>query len=184
MVLYNAESNALRVTALGGRWRGSGHSGEEEDYDGEPPAFAEEELEVISQADDESTPRPSPPLDLCPLCLRTLPKNHRKQSSPQPRRLPISKNASYFNLLSEANSRTNSPRTTRTTPTPSTSGTPLDKATLNSGYFASFFIKVKQLGRGGNGVVELVQHVLNGEKLGLYACKKSELRIGWRREGR
>jgi serine/threonine protein kinase len=31
------------------------------------------------------------------------------------------------------------------------------------------------LGKGGQGVVYLVRHLLNGEALGLYACKKSKL---------
>lgn len=32
------------------------------------------------------------------------------------------------------------------------------------------------VGRGGQGAVYLVRHMLNGEALGLYACKKGEAR--------
>ncbi|GAA5953470.1 hypothetical protein JCM21900_005675 [Sporobolomyces salmonicolor] len=92
----------------------------------------------------------------------------------------LNKDSSYFELLSEASSLTNTPmstgRTSRVedaregwsaTPEPA-----LDQAQLNEGYFAKFFEEVQLLGRGGQGAVYLVRHVLNGEGLGLYACKK------------
>jgi serine/threonine protein kinase len=40
------------------------------------------------------------------------------------------------------------------------------------GYFDKFFELKHELGRGGRGTVWLVEHVLNGVSLGLFACKK------------
>ncbi|BGP34960.1 putative serine/threonine-protein kinase iks1 [Rhodotorula toruloides] len=51
-------------------------------------------------------------------------------------------------------------------------GEHLDQSQMNEGYFARFFEEVQLLGKGGQGAVYLVRHVLNGEALGLYACKK------------
>ncbi|KAH7135484.1 kinase-like protein [Dendryphion nanum] len=39
-------------------------------------------------------------------------------------------------------------------------------------YFKTFFVEEKELGRGGKGVVLLVQHVLDGVSLGKFACKR------------
>ncbi|KAH8725105.1 kinase-like protein [Phaeosphaeriaceae sp. PMI808] len=39
-------------------------------------------------------------------------------------------------------------------------------------YFKTFFVEEKELGRGGKGVVLLVQHVLDGVQLGKFACKR------------
>lgn len=73
----------------------------------------------------------------------------------------------------------------------------LDSQQMNEGYYARFFDEVSLLGespigqrtsvgrraedsatlagRGGQGAVYLVRHMLNGEALGLYACKKGRL---------
>ncbi|KAK4329720.1 putative serine/threonine-protein kinase IKS1 [Rhodotorula toruloides] len=55
----------------------------------------------------------------------------------------------------------------------------LDSSQMNEGYFARFFEEVQLLGESRppvsqeyQGAVYLVRHVLNGEALGLYACKK------------
>lgn len=40
------------------------------------------------------------------------------------------------------------------------------------GYFSKFFVEKKLLGRGGRGVVHLVEHFLDGVSLGEFACKK------------
>ncbi|SCV69619.1 BQ2448_2639 [Microbotryum intermedium] len=95
------------------------------------------------------------------------------------------KDSSYFALLSHATSRTNSPRVTAASASVRAelaqqsggSATPdgtegLQSSTLNTGYFESFFETLQLLGKGGAGSVWLVRHVLNGEALGLYACKK------------
>ncbi|GAA5903945.1 hypothetical protein JCM8208_001735 [Rhodotorula glutinis] len=96
---------------------------------------------------------------------------------------------SYFDLLSEVNSRATTPSSTgaraRALPTPTGAhetetgaGTAagrdgrLDEGQMNEGYFARFFEELQLLGKGGQGSVYLVRHVLNGEALGLYACKK------------
>ena len=39
-------------------------------------------------------------------------------------------------------------------------------------YFQTFFVEERELGRGGKGVVLLVQHVLDGVQLGKFACKR------------
>jgi serine/threonine protein kinase len=39
-------------------------------------------------------------------------------------------------------------------------------------YFKDFFIEERELGRGGKGVVLLVQHILDGVHLGKFACKR------------
>ncbi|KAH7397022.1 kinase-like domain-containing protein [Phaeosphaeria sp. MPI-PUGE-AT-0046c] len=39
-------------------------------------------------------------------------------------------------------------------------------------YFKTFFVEERELGRGGKGVVLLVQHVLDGLQLGRFACKR------------
>ncbi|KAI9672408.1 MAG: hypothetical protein M1829_004486 [Trizodia sp. TS-e1964] len=39
-------------------------------------------------------------------------------------------------------------------------------------YFHRFFVEERELGRGGKGVVLLVQHVLDGVELGHFACKR------------
>ncbi|BGP19559.1 putative serine/threonine-protein kinase iks1 [Rhodosporidiobolus nylandii] len=87
------------------------------------------------------------------------------------------KDGSYFELLSEANSRVNSPATTRRgleggAEAPGTADPALGEGQMNQGYTAKFFEEVQLLGRGGQGTVYLVRHVLNGEALGLYALKK------------
>ena len=164
---------------------------------GEPEALGEEmddvgeDLEVISSLDDEEEPASSPPIGFCPLCRQTLPepKSHPSDNPtnpsnrtapppfPPPRRLiATTKDSQYFTLLSETNSRATTPRPTRTSSplsSSSTSNSSLDSSTINSGYFQTYFKVIEKLGQGGNGVVHLVRHVLNGEGLGLYACKRS-----------
>lgn len=142
----------------------------------------EEDLEVISQQQqgDSSTSSSAregsspPPLAVCPLCRRPTTQRPAARDS-RSRRLPASKDSNYFNLLSEANSLANTPRTTgQPHQQPDEQEPPLDKGALNSGYFDAFFEEIQLLGRGGAGSVHLVRHVLNGEQLGLYACKKGE----------
>ncbi|GAA5963131.1 hypothetical protein JCM8115_001030 [Rhodotorula mucilaginosa] len=94
---------------------------------------------------------------------------------------------SYFELLSEANSLVNTPMSTggsggNARIAPAAAESPdhrgkakdegLDSHQMNEGYYARFFDEVSLLGRGGQGAVYLVRHMLNGEALGLYACKK------------
>ncbi|KAF2749780.1 kinase-like protein [Sporormia fimetaria CBS 119925] len=43
---------------------------------------------------------------------------------------------------------------------------------FSPGYFSTFFVEERELGRGGKGVVLLVRHVLDGVNLGLFACKR------------
>ncbi|KAK9448037.1 kinase-like domain-containing protein [Limtongia smithiae] len=89
--------------------------------------------------------------------------------------------SNYFRLLNEvelAGSPTNSPR-------PSSHSTPrsaehdsgagrigISLSAYSQGYFERFFVAEGELGRGGRGVVYLVEHVLDGVSLGRFACKK------------
>ena len=97
---------------------------------------------------------------------------------------------SYFELLSEANSLVNTPMSTggsggNARIAPAAAESPdhrgkakdegLDSHQMNEGYYARFF-RSFAVGRGGQGAVYLVRHMLNGEALGLYACKKGEAR--------
>ncbi|RMZ82833.1 hypothetical protein DV737_g1864, partial [Chaetothyriales sp. CBS 132003] len=48
----------------------------------------------------------------------------------------------------------------------------ISESAFSPGYFEKFFVVEKELGRGGRGVVLLVQHLLDGVPLGHYACKR------------
>lgn len=128
------------------------------------------------------------PAATCPLCRRPFKSRHAAYGyaqapvyRPAPAALPPTKDGEYFSLLSEANSLANTPRTTATShPDEHTTGQqdqdeePLLDETLNTGYFDTFFRELELLGRGGGGSVLKVQHVMQGEKLGVYALKKGE----------
>jgi serine/threonine protein kinase len=53
---------------------------------------------------------------------------------------------------------------------PKTTG--ISARAFSPNYFKSFFVEERELGRGGKGVVLLVQHVLDGVQLGRFACKR------------
>jgi serine/threonine protein kinase len=57
------------------------------------------------------------------------------------------------------------------TPAPPKS-TGISARAFSPNYFKSFFVEERELGRGGKGVVLLVQHVLDGVQLGRFACKR------------
>ena len=57
------------------------------------------------------------------------------------------------------------------TPAPSKT-TGISSRAFSPNYFKSFFVEERELGRGGKGVVLLVQHVLDGVQLGRFACKR------------
>lgn len=63
------------------------------------------------------------------------------------------------------------------TPTPQQDSNPILPTQLNEGYYSTFFRVRKKLGRGGSGTVELVEHCLDGEGLGVYAVKKSKFKF-------
>ncbi|KAF3924764.1 Endoribonuclease [Arthrobotrys entomopaga] len=48
----------------------------------------------------------------------------------------------------------------------------ISSSAFSPGYFNQFFVKERELGKGGKGVVLLVRHVLDGVNLGLFACKR------------
>ena len=57
-------------------------------------------------------------------------------------------------------------------PAPQPPGSGIKGSSFTPGYFQRFFVEVRELGRGGRGVVLLVKHVLDGVPLGEFACKR------------
>ena len=51
-------------------------------------------------------------------------------------------------------------------------GQGISKSAFSPGYFKQFFIEIGELGRGGNGVVLLVEHIMDRVSLGQFACKR------------
>jgi serine/threonine protein kinase len=58
------------------------------------------------------------------------------------------------------------------TPAAPTRSQGISSRAFSPNYFKSFFVEERELGRGGKGVVLLVQHVLDGVQLGKFACKR------------
>ncbi|KAM0752929.1 kinase-like protein [Meredithblackwellia eburnea MCA 4105] len=184
LVLWDRERDALRLQSASNPQLDSNDDDDQQQH-GFGVEDDDEGLEVISATGDDDIPstlRPS----VCPLCRQKLSaepirepasgRNNRRLPKPASRvnSVPTS-NPGYFSLLSAANSRTQSPRTTARdggNGTASDTSTPLDQSSLNQGYYGRFFVEIEKLGKGGNGTVHLVRHVLNGEGLGLYACKR------------
>jgi serine/threonine protein kinase len=48
----------------------------------------------------------------------------------------------------------------------------ISSSAFSQGYFKTFFVEERELGRGGMGVVLLVRHMLDGVSLGHFACKR------------
>ncbi|EME87153.1 uncharacterized protein MYCFIDRAFT_44605 [Pseudocercospora fijiensis CIRAD86] len=48
----------------------------------------------------------------------------------------------------------------------------ISSSAFSPGYFQQFFREERELGRGGNGVVLLVEHMIDGVSLGHFACKR------------
>ncbi|KAK5166948.1 putative serine/threonine-protein kinase iks1 [Saxophila tyrrhenica] len=48
----------------------------------------------------------------------------------------------------------------------------ISSSAFSPGYFRQFFREIQELGRGGNGVVLLVEHVMDRVSLGQFACKR------------
>jgi len=138
--------------------------------------------------------------DICPTCLR--PYNNRRASEPAEAEHGDEHDQTfitpeYFRLLqqsrgpSEVPSRAvspqlrlissdtrqyqkfSSPAQTPTTPRLNRSTSQrISSDAFSQGYFKTFFVEERELGRGGNGVVFLVRHVLNDVDLGRFACKR------------
>lgn len=54
----------------------------------------------------------------------------------------------------------------------SQAGQGISKSAFSPGYFKQFFSEIRELGRGGNGVVMLVEHIMDRVSLGQFACKR------------
>lgn len=48
----------------------------------------------------------------------------------------------------------------------------ISRSAFSPGYFKQFFRSIRELGRGGNGVVLLVEHIMDRVVLGQFACKR------------
>lgn len=57
-------------------------------------------------------------------------------------------------------------------PVPPARSQGISARSFSPNYFKTFFVEERELGRGGKGVVLLVQHVLDGVQLGKFACKR------------
>lgn len=78
-----------------------------------------------------------------------------------PRELPrVMRDANYFRLLDLADSDQRQEERS------------ISESAFSPGYFEKFFVSKAQLGRGSRGAVYLVEHVLDGVSLGLFALKK------------
>jgi serine/threonine protein kinase len=58
------------------------------------------------------------------------------------------------------------------TPAQPTRSQGISARAFSPNYYKDFFIEERELGRGGKGVVLLVQHILDGVHLGQFACKR------------
>jgi hypothetical protein len=166
VVLYSASRNKLSVQT---NWTHEVNRVEETSQG----VIDEEGLEVITSEEMPASSSVQP--TVCPLCLQPLSRRHTQ--STEKTRPRTQKDVRYFALLSHANSRDSSPLNTSKVAESFDKigediGPKLKSSTLNTGYFSAFFEEMRILGKGGNGTVYLVRHVLNGERLGLYACKK------------
>ncbi|KAK0281241.1 putative serine/threonine-protein kinase iks1 [Friedmanniomyces endolithicus] len=56
--------------------------------------------------------------------------------------------------------------------TNSANGQGISSSAFSPGYFKQFFVEQGLLGKGGNGVVLLVEHFMDGVSLGQFACKR------------
>ncbi|WEW59504.1 putative serine/threonine-protein kinase iks1 [Emydomyces testavorans] len=150
---------------------------------------------LLQSADDESVASDD---SECPYCQRPLPEGCNAGRETRGSRAPATQagfvNPEYFRLLdtrlpsSPDRSGPPSPRRRLVQPSypaqpesvstgssysstvPVTSG--ISSAAFSQGYFKRFFVEQGVLGRGGKGVVLLVNHVLDGVSLGEYACKR------------
>jgi len=146
---------------------------------------------VSSSSDDETVP------DRCPTCQRpfdTFTNDGTRTANHGTGQDDYYMNAEYFQLLERSRlasavpSRSPSPQRRltaggvvhrasggSTTPSPratrsSTQQIPIES--FSQGYFKTFFVEDRELGRGGNGVVLLVRHMINDVDLGQFACKR------------
>ncbi|KAL8737787.1 MAG: hypothetical protein Q9181_001350 [Wetmoreana brouardii] len=138
----------------------------------------------------------------CPYCHRRLQQDNNVQqsqeqasSSPGVAAHPFV-NPEYFRLLHDSSQpgsdaedssgpplsprRLVQPTDQQSSPVPASARSPdnsgssagISATAFSPGYFQRFFVEEKELGRGGKGVVLLVKHVLDGVKLGYFACKR------------
>lgn len=122
--------------------------------------------------DDEDAAAVSSPDVIDPQYFRML--SHTLNGSPQtspptsPRRRLVEASSSLSSLRSDLPS---SAEFIASSPAP-TDPHGISSSAFSQDYFRKFFAEEKVLGRGGKGVVLLVAHVLDGVRLGHFACKR------------
>lgn len=142
-------------------------------WQGHPPAS--------SQNGGPNTSREEPNFitnDYFHMLARSLPGS--RQSSPPPS--PPRRLAQPVRQTRSSRSRLASPITPTAPPPPEaefvssrpapTTATGISSTAFAQHYFSKFFTIERELGRGGRGVVLLVQHTLDGVPLGHFACKR------------
>lgn len=139
---------------------------------------------------------PSLALSDCPTCHRPLRTPSPERQPAPPARASTFIAPEYFRMLHAANSGANDQPPSSpirklvqpasgdyvdeagdnvefVTSTPAVeTGHTIKKEAFSPNYFKRFFTEVKELGRGGKGVVLLVRHELDGVSLGEFACKR------------
>lgn len=94
-------------------------------------------------------------------------------STPQiPKQPEIVRDASYFRLLEGFTPLNEDQTEPDRESNPFGNAATISTSALSEGYFAKFFRVVAYLGRGSRGLVYLVEHLLDGYSLGLFALKK------------
>jgi hypothetical protein len=150
------------------------------------------ELDYVEDEDDDS---------ICPTCRRPLESSTYDEDFDARRgsaTTPSFITPDYFRLLqhsnvaSEQTSRATSPQRRLISPDTLFPGTDGPSASSSSNqhqgapsqshkisvdafapkYFKTHFVEERELGRGGNGVVLLVQHIIHGVDVGRFACKR------------
>lgn len=136
----------------------------------------------------------------CPTCHQPWPVQSAEGEEPTAVSSPDVIDPQYFRMLSHTLSDDSSPDSPPTSPQrrivqalrpsiprredslygadligtspapPNTHG--ISSSAFSKDYFRKFFVEEKVLGRGGKGVVLLVGHVLDGVRLGHFACKR------------
>lgn len=116
--------------------------------------------------------------DYFQMLARSLPGSARPSAPPSPRRRlaqPVGSPPVRSRLGTPLTSRPHTPPNAEfvgSSPAPPSAANGISETAFAPQYFEKFFRVDRELGRGGRGVVLLVQHVLDGVPLGKFACKR------------
>ncbi|KAA8916138.1 hypothetical protein TRICI_001722 [Trichomonascus ciferrii] len=107
---------------------------------------------------------------ICSNCGQYIPQSDPR-AAPAGRRLShehVVRDANYFKLLQSGEEEDESDTEQQDEPVYSS----ISQSAFSQGYFDRFFVSKQDLGRGSRGAVYLVEHLLDGVSLGLFALKK------------